>query len=107
MIPKETRCKYCGERIMFVPVSRGQIPIDAEFTPYTRHPTEGACDDLLFTSEGGRLNCRILPAERDDEIEGYAHRIHACSAPRTRREPTERERKREDYRAFRKEMAKE
>ena len=103
-IPKETKCKYCGERIIFVPGGRGQIPIDVEFAPYTRHPAEGGCDDVLFTAEGGRLNCRILNPERDNEIEGYAHRIHACPVPRPRREPSERERAREEYREFRRQQ---
>lgn len=104
MIPKDVPCKFCGARIIRTPGI--STPIEAEWTGYTRHPADGKCNDVLFTSEGGRINCRILPPERDDEIEGWAHRPHlGCRGRNTRREPTEREKAREEYKAFRKEQA--
>lgn len=103
MIPKEKSCKYCGARIIFVPGVKG--PVESGYTPYTRHPKDGGCSDVLWTAEGGRLNCRILPPERDLEIEGYAHKMHQCMGGRPARQPSERERAREDYRAFRREQA--
>ncbi len=102
--PEEKRCAGCGARIQWAPgLSK---PIESGWTGYTRHPEDGKCSDVLFTAEGGRINCRILSPERDDQIEGWAHKLHFCPGGRRYREPTEREKSREDYREFRKEMAK-
>jgi hypothetical protein len=58
-IPKEKRCLWCHEWIFFPPgVS---LPVESKFTGYTRHPEDGECNDVLFTSEGGKIRCRILP----------------------------------------------
>jgi hypothetical protein len=61
--------------------------------------------DVLLTSEGGKINCKILPPERDDEIEGWAHRMHLCQSRTAKREQTERERTREEYKTFRADQA--
>ena len=105
MIPKDVPCKFCGAGIIWVPGYRDRkIPIEAGWTPYTRHPEE-ACNTTLFTNEGGRIWCRVLPPEMDDQVEGYAHKMHVCQSRTTKREPTERERAREEYKAFREEQA--
>ena len=102
-IPEEKRCRYCGAGIFFVPGVK--TPVESGWTGYTRHPEDGDCGDILFTSEGGRIFCRILPPEEDGKIEGWAHRLHLCRSRTTRREPTDREKAREEYREFRAEQA--
>ena len=103
-IPEEKRCRYCGKGIIFVPGLN--VPVESGLTPYTRHPADGQCNDVLYTSEGGRIDCRILPPERDDEVEGWAHAQHlGCGGRTLVREPSARERAREEYKAFRAEQA--
>ena len=34
MIPKETKCKYCGRPVLFVPGPRGLLCVEASLTPY-------------------------------------------------------------------------
>lgn len=80
------------------------MPVEVKYTGYTRHPADGECNDVLFTSEGGRISCQILPPEEDDKIEGWAHRMHLCQSRTTKREPTEREKAREEYKVFREEQ---
>ena len=105
MAANDLPCKSCGARIQWAPgLTR---PIESGWTGYTRHPADGECNDVLFTSEGGRIWCRILPPEMDDQVEGYAHKLHICPSKPVKRETTERERQREEYKAFRKEMREE
>ena len=84
---------YCGARILWIPGPGGRpIPIEAKFTPYRR--TKGEGPNLLYTSEGGKIACEVLPEERDREANGFAHMYHFCTKkpvrklkrPLTRRE---------------------
>ena len=99
MIPKDTECRYCGRRIIFIQTAKGRIPVEAWMTPYRRR--EGA-KNLLYTVQGGMISCEILPEDMVDEAEGFAHRYHYCPArPGRERQPSQRELRREEYREFR------
>ena len=79
MIPKETRCRWCGKPILFAPGKDGrQIPIDSKLKPYSRTIPIGGYPTTLFTIEGGRITCVELPEEWEDQADGYAHRMHIC-----------------------------
>ena len=91
MIPRETKCKFCGKRIYFVATERGKIPVEAGWTPFRRRDGTG---QALYTNEGMKIPCEILPEERAGEAEGFAHIYHFCAKkpvyhrprPMTRRE---------------------
>ena len=96
MIPKETKCKYCGKRIYFVPTERGLRPVEAGWTPFRR----GGTGQHLYTNEGLKIPCEILPESRADEAEGYAHIFHFCPRKPIYHRPkplTAREKYRERY----------
>ena len=99
MIPKETRCKYCGARILWVTTPEGRrIPIESRFTPFRRRFGETTAP-VLWTNEGVKIPGDPLPDERENEAEGYAHLGHVCPAgsrPGKRKPLTRRERFREE-----------
>lgn len=77
MIPRETKCKYCGARIYWIRTERGTIPIEAGWTPF-KHRTDGAMAPALYTNEGVKIPCVILPESREKEADGFAHIFHFC-----------------------------
>jgi len=80
MIPRETKCKYCGKSILWVMTAEGKrIPIESRFTPFKRR-TDGGAAPALWTNEGVRIPCVPLSEEREAEAEGYAHQFHFCPA---------------------------
>lgn len=90
MVPRETKCKYCGARILFVrDVRNGRIlPVESGFVPFKWRRDGNAGAPGLFTGEGVFLPVDELPEEREAEAEGYAHRGHVC--PAGARRPTKR-----------------
>jgi len=99
MIPRETKCRYCGRSILFVVDTRTgrRIPIEARFTPFKRR-TDGASAPVLYTNEGVRIPCIVLSEEREQEADGCAQQFHFCPAkPKPyRREPMNRKNMREE-----------
>lgn len=86
MIPKETKCKYCGRPVMFVPGPRGTLCVEAALTPYRFHKAEEADRDMvtLYTNSGTPLP--VVECE-EDEMRGAAHKFHFCpNKKRLRRE---------------------
>ena len=77
MIPKDKPCIYCKKRIMFVPTERGVIPVEAGWTPFKK--VDGQNLQALYTNDGFKIPCVILPEERADEAEGFAHIAHLCA----------------------------
>ena len=97
-------CRWCGRPIIWVNSGNGRIPVENELTPYKR-PKKGGVN-LLYTSEGGRISCEILPDSREREAEGFAHRYHFCARrPVNYKAPSERETAREKYKSWREEKA--
>lgn len=78
MIPRETKCKYCGARILWIRTERGPMPIEAGFTPFKKR-TDGGPAPALYTAEGVRIPCIILPESRAGEADGFAHIYHFCA----------------------------
>lgn len=93
MIPREAKCRWCGKRIYWIRTERGPMPIEAAWTPFKRR-TDGAAAPALYTNEGVRIPCVILPESRAGEADGFAHVYHFCAKkpvwhrprPLTRRE---------------------
>lgn len=86
MIPKETKCKYCGRPVMFVPGPRGTLCVEAALTPYRFRKAEEADRDMvtLYTNSGTPLP--VVECE-EDEMRGAAHKFHFCPGKkRLRRE---------------------
>lgn len=81
MIPRETRCKWCGARILFVTdLDTGRrVPVDSAFTPFQKRPGSTTAP-MLWTIEGATIPCEPLPEERSNEADGFAHRGHICPA---------------------------
>lgn len=99
MIPKEVRCKYCGRPILFVVSEGKRIPIESRFTPFKKRTEDGSKAPALYTNEGMRIPCTVLPEERENEADGFAHRFHYCPAkpmPKRKKPLTRREKYREN-----------
>lgn len=98
MNPKETTCRWCGKRVLFVETDRGKVCVEARFTPFKRtdRPTGS-----MFRADGARIPCIELREEQAEEADGYAHRYHLCpKAPGSRPRPQS---KAEKWRASREE----
>ena len=57
MIPKETKCKYCGRPVLFVPGPRGLLCVEASLTPYRFRRAAESSDGMvtLYTNSGTPL----------------------------------------------------
>ena len=86
MIPKDTRCRYCGKRILFVTDGEKRIPCDAGFTPYRKRERDDRAP-ILYTAQGGKIYGDPLPAEKESEADGWAHIGHVCPAGSRYRRP--------------------
>ncbi len=99
-IPKETKCKYCGARILWITSPEGRkIPIESRFTPFKKRFGDSTAP-CLWTADGCRIPGDPLPEEREAEADGFAHVGHICPAkPRIRkpRPMTRREKYREAF----------
>lgn len=103
-MPNPVPCRWCGRPILWVDTVSGRVPIENELTPY-RRPKNGGLN-LLYTGEGGRISCEILPDSREKEAEGFAHRYHFCARrPANYKTPSKRETEREEYKDWRAEKA--
>ena len=100
MIPRETKCKYCGGRILWIrDIRTGRsLPVDSSFTPAKwRRDGDGGAPGM-YTNEGVFIPCEELPEEREAEAEIFLHRGHVC--PAGARKPTYRPMSRaEEYRS--------
>lgn len=97
-------CRWCGRPILWVNAPTGRIPVENELTPYKRRSDGRGV--VLYTAEGARIACDILPDERESERNGYAHRYHFCTKkPADYKPMSKREREREEYKAWRAEKA--
>ena len=76
MIPRDKPCIYCGKRIYFANTERGWIVLDAAFTPFKKATGQKA--NSLYTNEGIKIPCIILPEIQKDEADGFAHMAHIC-----------------------------
>ena len=97
-IPKESTCRYCGRRILWIRTERGMMPIESRLIPYKRRH-DGKIAPMLWTNKGESIPCDPLPEEREREADGFAHRYHFCPArprPARKRPMTKREKYRED-----------
>ena len=47
MIPKETKCKYCGRPVLFVPGPRGLLCVEASLTPYRFRRAAESSHDMV------------------------------------------------------------
>ena len=93
-------CRWCGRPILWVDAPTGRIPVENELTPYKRRADGRGV--TLYTAEGARIQCDILPDSRERERHGYAHRYHFCAKrPVNYKAPSKRELAREEYREFR------
>lgn len=83
MIPKETKCKFCGRPVLFVPGPRGLLCVEASLTPYRFRRAAESSDDMvtLYTNSGTPLP--VIECE-EDEMCGAAHKFHFC--PNKKRE---------------------
>lgn len=83
MIPKETKCKFCGRPVLFVPGPRGLLCVEASLTPYRFRRASESSDDMvtLYTNSGTPLP--VIECE-EDEMCGAAHKFHFC--PNKKRE---------------------
>lgn len=98
-MPNCVPCRWCGRPIIWVNAPTGRIPVENELTPYKRRSSGGT---TMYTAEGARVNCEILPDSREREADGYAHRYHFCAKrPVNYKPPSKRELEREEYREFR------
>ena len=80
-IPKDTICRHCGKRILFVPSKvGGKFPIDAQLAGYRRQREDERQGDAFYTNQGGLIR-GFAEEERPD---GYAHRPHYLSCARRR-----------------------
>lgn len=86
LIPRDTKCRYCGKRIFFVEDGGRRIPCDAGFTPYKRRGQDGRAP-VLYTAQGGKIYGDPLPAEKEIEADGWAHIGHVCPAGSRYRRP--------------------
>ena len=103
-MPNPVPCRWCGRPILWIDTVNGRIPVENEMTPF-RRPKNGGLN-LLYTAEGGRISCEILPDSRSREAEGYAHRYHFCARrPVNYKAPSKRETAREEYKSWREEKA--
>ena len=73
-----SKCAWCGRPIIWIRGPDGKkMPIENGFTPYRRHDGRGWCNKL-YTGAGGVIECHILPEDRADEADGFAHMFHIC-----------------------------
>lgn len=80
-IPKDTVCRHCGKRILFVPgAAGGRIPIDAELAGYRRLREDERQGDVFYTNQGGM----IRGVAEEERPAGYAHRPHYLSCGKRR-----------------------
>ena len=104
-MPNCVPCRWCGRPIIWVNAPTGRIPVENELTPFKRRSSGGT---TMYTAEGARVSCEILPDSREREADGYAHRYHFCAKrPLNYKPPSKRELEREEYREFRAKMASE
>lgn len=84
MIPKETKCRYCGARVLFVPGPRGLLCVESALTPYRFRKANESDHDMitLYTSNGTPLP--VIECEEDD-MRGAAHKFHFCPAKKRER----------------------
>ena len=77
MIPRETKCKWCGKPCYWIRRDDRWQLIEAGWVPCKRR-FDGAEAPALFTNEGLRIPCVILPPDREGEAELYLHMPHIC-----------------------------
>ena len=83
MIPKETKCRYCGMPVMFVPGPRGLLCVEARLRPYRfNRAGEQSRITTYYTNTGTPLPVIEMSDEEEKEEtpRGYAHRFHFCPA---------------------------
>ena len=78
MIPRISKCRYCGKDIYWIVNEGRRLPIEAGWTPFKRR-NDGARSPALYTNEGVKILCVILPESRAKEADGFAHIYHFCA----------------------------
>ena len=93
MAPRETKCKWCGKPCYWIQINGRWKLIEAGWTPFKRRFGDAPAP-VLYTSDGLRIKCIILPPTREAEADGFSHIPHICPEnpvlkrrrPMTRRE---------------------
>lgn len=93
-VPLTTRCRACGEEIMFIPTALyKKTPVNAE--PVWIRPDENA-KGLYVTPKGDTIRGEIVPDTFDDERAdlkvAYVSHFATCTTPEQFRKPRERRR---------------